>query len=192
LINAGKNMQPSNFITTYKKHRFSPLDPQDGDIDIEDIAHALSFICRANGHLEIFFTVAQHSINCANEVAARGYGADVILAALLHDASEAYLADIVRPVKLSLPDYLVIEKQLQDAISKAFHIETDDETRQIVARADDAMLFGEFLVMAGEQVYPEPPEMFSKPDYREKDHFEVERQFLEMYYALQRERGYSA
>jgi 5'-deoxynucleotidase YfbR-like HD superfamily hydrolase len=181
-------MQPSNFITTYKKHRFSPLSPQDGDIDIEDIAHALSFMCRANGHLEIFFSVAQHSINCANEVAARGYDPDVVLAALLHDASEAYLADIVRPVKLSLPDYLVIEKQLQDAICKAFSLKTDDETRQIVAKADDAMLFGEFLVMAGEQVYPEPPEIVSRPDYRERDHSAVERDFLDMYSRLTRER----
>jgi 5'-deoxynucleotidase YfbR-like HD superfamily hydrolase len=184
-------MQPSNFITTYKKHRFSPLCPQDGDIDIEDIAHALSFMCRANGHLEIFFSVAQHSINCANEVAARGYGAEVVLAALLHDASEAYLADIVRPVKLSLPDYLVIEKQLQVAICKAFHVAADDETRQIVAKADDAMLFGEFLVMAGEQVYPEPPEIISRPDYTQRDHLAVEREFLSLYHSLQQKRGFT-
>jgi 5'-deoxynucleotidase YfbR-like HD superfamily hydrolase len=63
-------------------------------IDERDIAHALSLVCRANGHFPHFFSVAQHSINCMKEAAARGYSTRVQLGCLLHDGSEAYLSDI--------------------------------------------------------------------------------------------------
>ena len=61
------------YITTIGGRRFDPVDPAQEDIDITDIAHSLSLICRANGHFREFFSVARHCINCAREAEARGY-----------------------------------------------------------------------------------------------------------------------
>jgi 5'-deoxynucleotidase YfbR-like HD superfamily hydrolase len=103
-------------IKTYTGVMFDPLYPESELIDILDIAHALSMLCRANGHFRSFYSVGQHCINCAMEAKARGYSERVQLACLLHDASEAYLSDVTRPVKHELPKYLEIEKPLQESI----------------------------------------------------------------------------
>ena len=95
---------------------FDPLHPCEEQIIIEDIAHALSFLCRANGHFKSFYSVGQHCINCAREASARGYSKRVQLGCLLHDGSEAYLSDVTRPVKKEMPLYLEFETPLQDAI----------------------------------------------------------------------------
>jgi len=91
-------------ITTYTGEDFKPLSPDAKQIHIEDIAHALSLMCRANGHFVRFYSIAQHSINCAIEAKARGLSVKVQTACLLHDGSEAYLLDITRPVKEHLPN----------------------------------------------------------------------------------------
>lgn len=85
-------------ITTYTGLKINPLQPQYHQININDIAHALSYICRGNGHTSTFFSVAQHCINCAKEAKERGYSNKIILACLLHDASEAYICDIPKPL----------------------------------------------------------------------------------------------
>ena len=81
-----------DYITTYTGKNFRPLNPEMSQIDIRDIAHALSLTCRGNGHVKNFFSVGQHCVYCAKEAEARGYSSRVILGCLLHDASEAYLA----------------------------------------------------------------------------------------------------
>ena len=63
----------SDCITTYTGRHFDPLHPEEALICIEDIAHALSLICRGNGHVKSFFSVGQHCILCAREAAARSY-----------------------------------------------------------------------------------------------------------------------
>lgn len=60
-------------IMTYTKKMFDPLHPNAELIDIEDIAHALSMLCRANGHFRSFYSVVQHSINCMKEAKTRGF-----------------------------------------------------------------------------------------------------------------------
>ncbi len=107
-------------IMTCSHKMFDPLAPEKELIDITDIAHALSMLCRANGHFRSFYSVGMHSINCAKEAIARGYSRRVQLACLLHDASEAYLSDVTRPVKEELPQYKLIEKPLQDVIWNKF------------------------------------------------------------------------
>ena len=109
-----------SYITTVTGIHFYPLNPNPKDIDIEDIAHALSLICRANGHFRHFYSVAQHCIACAEEAIERGYSPEVILGCLLHDASEAYLCDVTRPVKKHIPQYLQAEEKLQEVIWKRF------------------------------------------------------------------------
>ena len=89
-----------NWIQTYTGKQFYPLDPKIEDIDILDIAHALSMKCRFNGHCKDFYSVAQHSIYVAEECEKRYPNRkDLHLWGLLHDSGEAYLPDIPRPIK---------------------------------------------------------------------------------------------
>ena len=118
---------------TYSKIMFDPLQPDTALIDIQDIAHALSMLCRANGHFKSFYSVGQHCINCAKEAARRGYSRRVQLGCLLHDGSEAYLSDVTRPVKQVMPMYLQIEEPLQKVIWDKWLQPglTEEELRQI-------------------------------------------------------------
>lgn len=134
-------MREGDFIYTSKGMEFWPLDPRREEILIEDIGHALSLICRGNGHTKYFYSVAQHSICCAKEAKARGYSERVQLACLLHDGSEAYLSDITRPVKKQLKRYLEIEEKLQDEIYKTFGLgDLSQEELRLVKIIDDGML----------------------------------------------------
>lgn len=101
----------SNWIQTYTGRQFWPLDPWAEDVCIEDIAHALSNQCRYTGHTREFYSVAQHSVAVANYVGRRWaeYG-------LLHDAAEAYLIDLPRPLKREMPDYKRAEEKVLEAI----------------------------------------------------------------------------
>ena len=100
-------------MNTFTEKKFDPLHMTTEDVSIEDIAHALSLLCRGGGHLKYFYSVGQHSINCMKEAGARGWSKR-----LLHDASEAYIADIIRPVKVHLPDYYKIENAVMNCILK--------------------------------------------------------------------------
>ena len=104
----------SDYILTHSKIRFYPVKPIKEDIHIEDIAHALSLMTRANGHFRHFYSVAQHSLNCYREARARGCSQRIQLGCLLHDASECYISDITLPVKLHLTYYVAFVKYLQD------------------------------------------------------------------------------
>ena len=83
-------------IKTYTGIMFDPLEPNTDLIRIEDIAHALAMLCRAN---EPFYSVVQHCIHWAVEAAARGCSVRVQLGCLLHEGSKSYLSDMTRPVK---------------------------------------------------------------------------------------------
>lgn len=154
-----------SYIRTYTKREFYPLAPDAEQIDIRDIAHALSQLCRANGHFPHFYSVGQHCIACAEEAAARGYSRRVQLGCLLHDASEAYLADVTRPVKKELPKYLQIEEPLQAAVWAKWLSPTltEEEEAQVFA-VDDAMLYYEFLSLMGEAIPGLPLDLVTKPD----------------------------
>ncbi|MCL1880934.1 MAG: HD domain-containing protein [Oscillospiraceae bacterium] len=132
-------------ITTFTGEDLTPVTPNASQIHIKDIAHALSLMCRANGHFKHFFSVAQHSINCAKEAKSRGLSERIQLACLLHDASESYLSDITRPVKPHLPKYLEIEEGLQNAIyEKYLKTPLSEGEQNQVKQIDDDMLVHEF------------------------------------------------
>lgn len=134
-------MRKGTCINTYSGIKFYPLSPREEEIKIEDIAHALSLVCRGNGHVKYFFSVAQHSINCYLEAKARGYSREIQLGCLLHDASEAYLSDITRPVKKELSEYLAIEKNLQGEIYKKYNINIEkEEVSTKIKLIDDEIL----------------------------------------------------
>lgn len=177
-------MKREDEIITYTGVYFAPLSPKEDKIRILDIAHALSLLCRANGHFKHFFSVAQHCINCAREAAARGYSKKVQLACLLHDASEAYISDVTRPVKKNLPRYIDMEKSLQECAYRAFGIELAPEETGQVCEVDDAMLHAEFDRLMDEKVFPGKPDIRSEIDLSEKDFRTVERLFVELYEKL--------
>ena len=172
-------MNKLSYIKTFSKIRFNPTDPEIEDIKIEDIAHALSFMCRANGHFSQFFSVAQHSLNCAYEAAARGLSKKIQLACLIHDASEAYLSDITRPVKINLPEYRRFEDKLQNMIYDKFLNEslTDNDINEI-KKIDNTMLYYEFLELMDEKIFDTEPELKSSPLMKHSDFTEIEIRFL--------------
>ena len=115
--------EPENFIETYSGVRFNFSEPNPDDIRIVDIAHALSNLCRYNGHCCYFYSVAEHSILMTSAFAAK-YPDNVTVARamLLHDAAEAYLCDIPRPIKYTLPDYRAAEAKLDAVIARKFEL----------------------------------------------------------------------
>lgn len=102
-------------IRTYSGFYIDPLNPNPDAIQIRDIAHALTNQCRFAGHTHRRFSVAQHSIMVADAVPEEHK-----LAALLHDASEAYLLDIPTPVKAALSGYMEAEDRLMKVIADKF------------------------------------------------------------------------
>jgi 5'-deoxynucleotidase YfbR-like HD superfamily hydrolase len=105
-----------NEIRTFMGKMIDPLAPDPELITLVDIAHALSNICRWNGHTMKFYSVAEHCIFVQNLVESR----EDKIAAMLHDASEAYIADVSRPVKHRLKNYFEIEDDLMMVIAKKF------------------------------------------------------------------------
>lgn len=110
-----ENLYTTDCIRTLSGIYINVFDPSPEMIDIDDIAHSLSHQCRFAGHLQEFYSVAQHSWVCSTSVSK-----EHALAALLHDASEAYLLDIPSPIKNRIPQYREIENNLMKVISLKF------------------------------------------------------------------------
>jgi len=174
------------FIITYSGEEFTPLDPNIDQIHIEDIAHSLSLLCRANGHIDYFFSVAQHSLNCTAEAKARGYSMRLQLACLLHDASESYISDLTRPVKYYITQYKEVETRLQAVIYNKFLSEPPTtEELDIVDQIDNDMLAGEFFaLMKKRQLLEKRPVLYSTPSFEYRDQREIETEFLKIYYGI--------
>ena len=167
-------------ITTFTGKRIDPLHPAAEDIDIRDIAHGLSLLCRGNGQVTHFYSVAQHSLACQKEAAARGYSKRVQLACLLHDASEAYLSDVTRPVKQKMQPYLEAEKELQGVIwNKFFSSPLTEEELGKVKQIDDDMLILELTELLQMHFSKPAPKMLSEPKLESLDMQKIEREFLQ-------------
>lgn len=122
-------------IITYTGRRVDLCDPDPASIDILDIAHALAMQCRWNGHTTKFYSVAQHSVMVSDLVPT-----DEALIGLLHDAAEAYLGDVVRPLKQMYGrTWTAIENCMSVAIGRRFGVKllTLPES---VQEADDILL----------------------------------------------------
>jgi hypothetical protein len=116
------NNAATNWIETYTGQQFYPGNPTADMIDILDIAHALSHQCRFGGHCSHFYSVAEHCVRVAR--AAEPLGRRVQLQALLHDATEAYVIDVPRPVKPFLPGYYELEARVAAVIAEKFGLDT--------------------------------------------------------------------
>ena len=172
----------SEFITTYTGQHFEPTNPNPELIRIEDIAHALSMICRGNGHVKTFWSVGQHCICCAREAAARGLSNRMILACLLHDASECYMSDVPTPFKNELPEYQEQEEQLLSMIYEKFlGSDLTEEEQKELKEIDHAMLWYDLEHLLGEIQYGEIPELHIELDYTVHSFSEVEEEYLALY-----------
>lgn len=133
-------MRNGDWIQTFTGRAFYPLDPRPEEICFADISHALSHLCRYGGHSRHFYSVAEHSSNLCEYFLSRRER-ELARWALLHDASEAYLVDVPRPLKPSLPAYRVHEARLMSAICARFGL--PDEEPEAVREADRRILTDE-------------------------------------------------
>jgi 5'-deoxynucleotidase YfbR-like HD superfamily hydrolase len=115
--------EPGPFIQTLSGRRVNPLDAAPEDIDPGDIARALANTCRFGGHSRAFYSVAQHSAIVCDLLEERGATPDELMAALLHDAAEAYLGDLPHPLKHRSElgaQFRAAEKRLEAVIDARF------------------------------------------------------------------------
>lgn len=94
---------------------FHPFDPRMDEVFLQDIAHGLARIGRFNGQTRQCYSVAQHSFYVSRLVPA-----EVALIGLLHDAAEAYICDLVHPIKVMLTDYQALESRIEAAIAARY------------------------------------------------------------------------
>lgn len=166
-------------IMTYTGVLMDPLAPNPEQIRMEDIAHALSMISRANGHFPEIHTVAQHCLECAAEAKARNLPRDIQLFCLLHDGAEAYLGDFISPVKERMPTYGKAERKLLAMIYEKFagRVPSTEEKR-IVKEIDKTLLYFEFLHYMGVGCGDPGAGLRSQPVFAEIPRREVEERYL--------------
>lgn len=115
MIHSDGPTRVGDWFQTFSGVQFYPFDPRPEDIRIEDIAHHLSMICRFGGAIRTFYSVGQHSVLVSHAVPE-----EFALWGLLHDASEAYLGDMVRPLKVGMPAYRDVEHRVMSVIAERF------------------------------------------------------------------------
>ena len=176
-------------ITTYSGIRMNPVEPKLQDISIKDIAHALSLVCRGGGHVKHFYSVAQHSLVCAEEAVLRGCSLRVQMGALLHDGSEAYMSDLVRPVKEQIPQYRIIENRLIDIIWQRFipGLPLNEEERRLIKEIDDDAMSWDMKILLGEEINQNYEKLQVLPQHAFLPMDEVEAVFLTKFEKLTEE-----
>jgi uncharacterized protein len=171
----------SNWIQTFSGKRFWPLEPSAADVDIHDIAHALSLICRFTGHVRRFYSVAQHAVAVSAIVSPQN-----ALAGLLHDAAEAYLADVARPAKAGIPGLKDIELAIERAVFERFGLPWPPAPE--IKAADDRLLATERRDLLGPCESPWAPYWDTvKPLAHRIDAWDpghAERRFLQRFFEL--------
>lgn len=153
--------QPGDdWIQTFTGRQFFPLRPRVEDVAIEDIAHALALKCRYSGHTIRHYSVARHSSLIATALWLRRLGPRMALAGLLHDAAEAYLPDVARPVKPFMTGFAAIESRIEAVIAAKYDLPWPWPIPEVKA-ADTAILRDEM-----EQVMAAAPLPWNLPPGR--------------------------
>lgn len=165
------------FMQTYTGLAFDFLSPDPDKIVIEDIAHALSLLCRYGGHTRRFYSVAEHSIFVSQLNHYR-------LEGLLHDATEAYLGDMIYPLKAALPAYKELEHNLMGVIAEKFNLTYPFP--EIISIVDKRMLGTEReqAMLPCEKEWYHVGEPFPDLKLQFYDPKEAEERFLSRYYFL--------
>ena len=136
-------MTQSTWIETRSGRRFDVANPREEDVHIEDIAVALAHTCRFGGHALRWISVGWHSVVVHDVVAMLCDHRDTRLAALLHDAAEAYVGDMPRPLKLAFPNFVLAENKVQDIIHQKFGLQPSEEIRTLIRKVDNQALLEE-------------------------------------------------
>lgn len=146
------------YYLTYNKHKIYPTDIIEDDICLDDIAHHLTNINRYGGALPlgVTYSVAQHSICLADYVYEKTHDKQYAALALLHDASEAYLGDLVSGLKPILKDYVELEEYVQNLIYKKYNIKMPEVFHYTLSGWDKSLVLDEVLaIMPGKYPYYE-------------------------------------
>ena len=131
---------PGPYIQTSSGRWVNPFDPDPSQLDPGDIARALANVCRFGGHTRAFYSVAQHSVIVSELVEQRGGDVEDVFAALMHDATEAYLGDMPHPIKHRSPlgaAFKEAEDRLETVLRERFAIKPDVPE---IKRVDRALL----------------------------------------------------
>ncbi|KKN64872.1 hypothetical protein LCGC14_0487060 [marine sediment metagenome] len=136
-----------NEMCTYTGKLIDLEDVKAEDICLVDIAHALSNICRYNGHVISFYSVAEHCVLLSKAEGMPGTPS----ARLLHDASEAYVGDVARPLKALLPNYRRLEDQIHKVIAEKYGVDFGP-----VTPGDTELLIIEARAIMPDEFFPEP------------------------------------
>jgi hypothetical protein len=142
---------PGPYLQTVSGRWVNPFDPDPEQLDAGDIARALANQCRFGGHCRVFYSVAQHSVIVSQLVEQNGGGVEDAFAALMHDATEAYLGDMPHPLKHRSPlgaAFKAAEDDLERAISDRFRVKPDVPE---IKRVDRALLAAERRAFSAER-----------------------------------------
>lgn len=137
------------WMQTHSGERPFPFAVKPEEIYIEDIAHALSNICRFGGHTSKFYSVAQHSLAASLAAYAQGFNASTQLACLLHDAAEAYLGDVIRPIKRhpSMETFCAAERVVMRAVWERFGLAPDRPMLDTISELDEELIAVEARIL---------------------------------------------
>lgn len=135
-----------NTIKVAAGHYVDLAAPSPDSIDILTVAASLSKLCRFGCHVPIFYSVAEHCIHATALAVSEGLVGDALRAVFLHDAAEAYIGDVVKPLKVMLPDYAVVERRMEQAVAKSFGVDFE-RWADVVKRFDRMMLKAEKLTL---------------------------------------------
>jgi len=140
----------AGWIETYTGRMVTPLAPNPRTLGITDIAYALANKCRYTGHTAKYYSVAEHSVLMAEHALSNGR-IDEARWALLHDAVEAYLPDIPRPLKPGIPGWAEIEGRMERAVLTHFQLTLPALVREAVKSMDTRILLreAETLLVSG-------------------------------------------
>lgn len=179
-------MRKGGWMQTFTGKKFWHFDPQSEEISIKDIAHSLANQCRFNGHCQKFYSVAQHSV-----IVSKLVQENQALPALLHDAPESYIGDIVSPLKKFLPkEFKEIENSIEEAIFNHFGIKLEEVDHKDIKNADNIALVTEFRDLWDEKIEKNISNNLAKP-HSEKiiplNPEESEKLFLERFNELTQE-----
>lgn len=139
------------WIQTFTGKRLDLSPPNPDQINIEDIAHGLSMLCRFNGQCTKFYSVAEHSVHVSHEIVP-----ELALVGLLHDAAEAYLGDVPSPLKGQLSQFKTFEKQMEKAVGEKFEIDYELFVSKELKRADVQLLTDEKAILMVDAPEPWP------------------------------------
>lgn len=177
-----------NTIKVAWGHYVDLSNPDPQTIDLRSIAAALSKICRFGGHCPRFYSVAEHCVHATRLARSEQVSVEAQITVLLHDAAEAYIGDMVKPLKISIPQFSEVERRIETAIELRFNVDFT-KWADVIKRFDRAMLKAEKTIM-----WPGDRKAWSGfSDIEDRnvslcywDPTTAENQFLQTYYRLVR------